>query len=301
MSKSRRFSSDQWGDFAVKLGREGKGRSLAEFKGWIRSNEVVCDDHFGRGQWSLWQAYEWMCETTEASPSGFPDAERREELKAESDGAVERASEPPVKSHPNSDEIVYISEGDFNKRIAEYLAFYKDVSPNDMSTLKDLVWTEQNIARINMLMRDETGKAYPDPVAIKNYSDSLARLSQQSRALQETLHIDRAAREREAQASSESEKALEVIGTAGAYAEEYGHPIDHKCSKGGIFRYGYVLWDFQEVEVEHRFVCKKCGELVSVKRTPSAAEIAAATEPDWVAEEEAEYDRNDSKGDASEQ
>lgn len=317
MSKSRRFTSNQWGDFAVKLGRDGRGRSLAEFRGWLRVNEERCDEHFGRGQWTLWQAYGRMCETTEAPASGFPDADRREELRAEAESAVERASAP---SNPSSGESVVIGEGagdsasdsadaDFDQRIAEYLAFYRDVSPNDMSTLKDLVWTEQNIARINALMRTETGKAYPDPVAIKNFSDSLARLSQQSRALQETLHIDRAAREREAQASSDADKALEVIDAAGAYAEEYGLPLTHQCATGrrGTIQFGFVLWDFPEVELAVTFECPLCKELVVVNRKPSAAEIAAATEPVWVAEEEVEYDQPDkqskpidTKGEASE-
>lgn len=285
-----RFSREEWAALGLRVQKEGRGRSVSEFREWVGRVAGELDQHFARRDWTLWDAYVWMCESVEAPRSGRQNDN-------EFDNAVNEAEDIAPTDTPNAalDEVKDDGYGDdwVAKRIAEYEAFYSRISPNDRASLTDLVQAERNIARLNVRLTAELSARLSDPVSVKNYQDALSRASQQSRALQTMLHIDRESREKEAAQSSDADKALGTVDAAGAWYEQFATPIIHRGCRApklpgeSDILFGTILWDFEELPARVEVKCPKCGEWVVIELKPTEQAMVETTEPSWVAEEEA--------------
>jgi hypothetical protein len=77
---------------------------------------------------------------------------------------------------------------------------------------------------------------------------------------------------------------MEVIEEAGRFALSQAVQIVH-CN----ILIGWALLEFREVPFTVELLCPKCKETVRIKHQPTAEDIAGATEPEWVADEESSY------------
>ncbi|CAG1769846.1 hypothetical protein BAC2_00625 [uncultured bacterium] len=285
-----RFSREAWAALGLRVQQEGRGRSVSEFREWVGRVAEELDQHLARRDWTLWEAYEWMCASVEVPRSGRQRDDELDDTVSETEDIA-----PTVTPNDPLDKVKDDGYGDdwVAKRMAEYEAFYSRISPNDRASLTDLVQAERNIARLNVRLTAEMSARLPDPVSVKNYQDALSRASQQSRALQTMLHIDRESREKEAAQSSDADKALGTVDAAGAWYEEFATPIIHRgCRASKLpgasdILFGTILWDFEELPARVEVRCPKCGEWVGVELKPTEQALVETTEPPWVAEEEA--------------
>ena len=71
-------------------------------------------------------------------------------------------------------------------------------------------------------------------------------------------------------------------------------PIIHVCEVDGVigestFRFGAVVWAFMELPFSMTVTCPRCGKLFAVRHVPSADDMKAAAESDWIAMEETSF------------
>lgn len=307
-----RFSEEDWAGFAVRVGREERGLALGKYKEWLKANEEMLDGQLGIGRWTLWEGYEWALKNMPTVPSGvgrerdLQKAERaveKERAYAEAEAKhaarVEKASRNKFMVEDKDEEETdpYDIQGLNDKvqaLVDKYMAYYADVSPNDAASIIELARTEVTLEQLNELLAKEMGRPFPDAVGVRNFSDAKARMSASHRALQDTLNIDRAAREKQQNMGSDTDKALREMDLAVEAGEKFGVSFVHQCVNGehgsvSQVQFGFMLWMLEEVRWQVRCICPICGKDVNFDFVPHGEQLAAASIPDWVGEEEVEY------------
>ncbi len=306
----KQFAEHEWAELESHLAKLGNGITRAIFEEWLNLGETqaALAEKYGEN-YSVWQALSYMVTPptrTRASKLLYEKGTRgRKDRGLGGDRSYRPGKSEDGASDDDGDPGGGLPEEEFNRRVQErlddYLLAYKDVAPNDMASLRDLCLIEVNIELLNGLVAREYSKASPDGSKIGRYLYALKGASEQHRALQRSLHIDRATREREAAKASDVDEVLQIIDAAGEYVEEQGIPLIHtNCTVEGAqgksdIQFGFMLWSFRELPVKVEWVCPRCGERVQILHSPSEADLQAAAEPAWVGEEEALYRANEEK------
>ncbi len=304
------FEEHEWAELEESLRKIGNGVTLDIFKAWLglAETEARLNEKYGEDAWTLEQALDLMVtppvqrrsskllyekgtsrESKRRAGASLSGAERSYKA-SKSEAANETVADGENKTPFNT-----ISKEEFEKRVAErlkeYTAYFTDIAPNDMALLRNLCYVEVNIDILNGLSALEYTKPEPDGAAISRFSYALKGLNEQARAIQRDLHIDRATRQKEQEKSTDLEEVMGIIDAAGEFAERQSVPLVHKCKVDGVlgtstFRFGGVVWAFREIAFSHFFTCPRCGEQVIVEHIPSAEDLRASDEPEWVWEEE---------------
>ncbi len=320
----RSFSEAEWGEVQVRLAQTPK-ITLEDFRAWldIEESQAQLDAKFGEDAWSLLQALELMLQPAgkrraRRASDGLTRNQRRQldrEDQQSRDSQRERSEldhldEPPAPALSGEDQAATplesagpsawagVPQDEFDRRVQdrlkEYSQWYKDIAPNDAALLKNLCYVETSIAILNALLAAEFARPEPDSAVINRYSQSLKGLNEQALSMQRNLHIDRATREREAAKLSQVDEALAEIEAAGEYVEEHAYPLIHEpcVTPAAIgesrFLFGYLVWDFPEIEFAVTWTCPRCGRETHLIHTPNADD-QKAVEPAWVHGEEQEF------------
>lgn len=220
---------------------------------------------------------------------------RRVQINTRSVSGGSRSYKPPKDEEPEPVRI-QIDPEEFKRlqqeKVNRYLTHYDKIAPNDLSVIQDLASVEVEQEKLHELQRETIISG--DVVGAGRVAYSLKLMSDQARALQRHLHIDRLSREREAERQTEADKVLGVIDEAGAWVEQHGFLLDHLgCQPKGVIgksdiRFGVLLWDFREIPFTLTWTCPRCGETVTFTHTPSEEDLKAI-EPEWVNWEEEDY------------
>ncbi len=303
----KQFAEHEWAELESHLAKLGNGITRAIFEEWLKLDETqkTLVEKYGEN-YSLWQALSHMVKPPVRTRAGNLTFEQGTKKRRSRGLGGDRSYKADDEGEPESgDPGGGLPEEEFNRRVQQrmddYLLAYKDVAPNDMASLRDLCLIEVNIELLNGLVAREYGKGEPDGSKIGRYLYALKGASEQHRALQRSLHIDRATREREAAKASDVDEVMQVIDAAGEYVEEQGIPLVHYgCTIAGAqgksdIQFGFMLWVFRELPVDVVWLCPRCGQQVTVHHTPTAEDLRAAAEPAWVGEEEAHYRANEEK------
>ncbi len=294
----RTFDDLDWSGLADRL---PGNISLDDFKAWLDIEETQAQlaGKYGE-EWTLDQALGHMLQPVKPKrPYRKLDEMTRAQRKALDREVADQPDEAP--EGPTAEPSVTwsgIPQEEFDRRVderlKEYSQWYKDIAPNDAALLKNLCFVEVSIAILNALNASEFARQEPDSSTINRYSQALKGLNEQALSMQRNLHIDRATREREAAKLSEVEEALAEIDAAGEFAEQHALPLAHEhCVTEGVigeskFLFGYLVWDFPEVEVAITWTCPRCGKQTHLIHRPDEND-RKAVEPAWVCQEEEEF------------
>ncbi len=312
----RTFDDRDWSDIAPRL---PGNIALDDFKTWLDIEETQAQLAAAYGEeWTLRQALDHMLQPVKPKRSYRKlDQMTRAQRKAfdreasQWDREENQPDEPPDDrgrdlggrsrvDFPTAEASSWsgVPQEEFDRRVEErlkeYSQWYKDIAPNDAALLKNLCFVEVSIAILNALNAAEFAKAEPDSATINRYSQALKGLNEQALSMQRNLHIDRATREREAAKLSEVEEALAQIDAAGEFVEQNAQPLvhEHCVVEGGIgeakLLFGYLVWDFPEVEFAVTWTCPRCGKQTHLIHQPKPGDLKAV-EPDWVRQEEEEF------------
>ncbi len=312
----RTFDPVEWFDIEERL-RQVPKITLEDFKSWldIAESKSKLDAKYGFDEWTLSQALDLMLQPAakrrskrlgdtltklqrqqlDREDQRFRDSQRERREYNQADAPAEG---PADFESSTASTWSGVPQEEFDRRVeerlAEYAKWYKDIAPNDMALLKNLCFVEVSIAILNALNAAEFAKSEPDSATINRYSQALKGLNEQALSMQRNLHIDRATREREAARLSEVDEALAEIDAAGEYVEEHAIPLVHEhCVTEGVigeskFLFGYLVWDFLEIEIAVTWTCPRCGQQTHLIHHPKPGDLKAV-EPDWVHEEEQEF------------
>jgi hypothetical protein len=157
-----------------------------------------------------------------------------------------------------------------------------DVTHNDVATASRMVQAEAITDHYYAMLA--TAKA---PAKISALNRAIEQQAKIADACQKALGIDRAKRQADSDKRGAEEKVLEVIEAAGRFALEQAIQIIH-CDT----LIGWVITEFREVPLTITGECPKCHAQYRIEHIPSEQDIAGAVEPEWVANEEAQYDPN---------
>lgn len=285
-----RFSAADW-EWIQRALADDPSFDLAGFRDWLTwpETEARLDERFG-AEWSLPQALELVHEPPSVTPPREDGFKQRRRAAARSRGQglrpvqeKEPSAENELEPEPTDPQADAELERKVRARVDEYLARFTDVTPNDLASIRDLAYAEITTESLNQALSRELAKGQPDQGRISRFTYSLKGLSEQTRSLQRMLGIDRATREKQARRRSDVDEVLDVIRSAGEWLEQQSFRLEH-C---GVL-YGFLVTEFREAPASVTYQCSVCHQAVTVEHVP-AAEDLRALEPEWVAQEEGQY------------
>lgn len=267
-----RFKQDDWSEIRERLDAGEGGFNRSSFVAWLSmpdtENKLV--ERFGDG-WSLGDAL--------TLATGGPKVVRRAGKKKQR-GEVEDVPEigqVPVDMRVGIENI----ESRVSVKVDLYEADFEDMTANDRASVKDLAYTEVALDELHRLRVIELAQQYPNSDSLKRYGETIKILSEQTRALQKMLDIDRATRLKSKKKDAVDD-VMEVIEAAGRWVEEESIEI-----KIGSTLIGFLVTDFPELE--HRIMVKLPKEGWQTFEYFPTEKAKRAIEPDWVGEEELRY------------
>lgn len=296
---------------------ENKPDLVKAFKTWLEfpESQARIEQDYG-AEWTLEQAVKMMLPNRKpgkpilavgSRKRAGPGREiKRGPYRVGVQGDPDEEMEEPEEDEPPETALPAIDTKQFQQlvkeRIAVYVRSYSDITPNDQAVIDDLAAREVEMDVLHQMLREvmsgEQDKATAGKIASLNYA--LKKNSEEVRALQKHLHIDRLSREKEAEKMGAADEAAEVIDLAGEFVEKWVVKIIHTgCQVSGVIGKSDILFfevvrgAFPEVGFDFTFICPRCMQKVEFHYRPTADEIAAAREPAWVAEHEAEYNAKD--------
>lgn len=206
------------------------------------------NNHYGRGEWGDDEFYQYMRE--------LYDERRADEEVA--------ATDEETKPFP-----VLESAASVEERIAAYVEYFEDVSPNDLVMIRTMANLEMAIERANQQWVEALSGEDTSRRVAKDWSDILRNLSREHRQIQDTLGIGRAKREKEDKSADQVEYVRSVMRRAASFVNEHTIPIrcpycmDEEAQVE--INMGFILFHFRDdVPWQFGFECPRCGQSVSV-------------------------------------
>lgn len=285
--------SPDWPEIAAILSQHPNGWTENGFVGWLKLPETTprLIARYG-DKWTLKQALELCVGKLEPQEEpGTPEKKkrrrRRNTLALERGVVIDGSAQ---KEDADDEEGIDFNQmlSDLDERVeakvTEYLSRFEDVSPADISAVRDMVRAELSSEEIYHRLNREFLSTEPKDARIKIYTDSLKNLSQQTRALQVMLNIDRASRDQEANKRSDVDEVLEIVDAAGEWVKQNATEVVH-CST----HIAWIVNDFKEFPDRYSTICPKCKRKIGFERKPNEIDLLAI-EPEWVEQEEAVYE-----------
>lgn len=266
-----RFTQTEWAAVRERLDAKEGGFDRSSFVAWLTGpdTEDRLIKRFGEA-WTLGDALTLATGGVSKRKAG----KRQKEAAPE----VEEVEEPTNLPLAVAMEDL---ESRVSARVEEYLEGFEDVSVNDEASLRDLANAEVALGELNKLRLVELSKEFPNADTLKRMTESIKLLSEQTRALQKMLDIDRITRNAKQKKRESVEEIMDVMEQAGKWVEEEAIEI-----KVGTTLIGYLVTDFPELE--HTVMVKMPGGWESVDYKPTE-KAKKAVEPNWIADEELRY------------
>ena len=155
--------------------------------------------------------------------------------------------------------------------LEEYLAYYENPAPNDITTIEQLVSFQRQLAVVERLIEETLSADSVDTRRYKDLVDIQKQLSLETRQLQDTLGISRKQRERMRTEQRLSDHLQKNIRQARELIEEYGIKIIcPSCEARGVrILQGFVVNHFPEMGIEVRTRCPACQQEFTITRAPT--------------------------------
>lgn len=157
--------------------------------------------------------------------------------------------------------------GSADERFNAYMKYYEDPAPNDILLLRQMARMEAQLDAI----QDQWEEAVIEGnrTAAKAWSDMVKSLTSEHRAIQSTLGISRAARDKTRSREDLADYIQDIIRKTAAFTDE--HAIQIRCPHCALspaeteINMGFILFHFrQDVPWHFEFQCPLCQEAVKL-------------------------------------